>query len=43
MPTAQAVGITAPARNDVSTNKGVALLPGFMNCGEAVGLAKPNE
>ena len=43
MPTAQAVGIRAPTKLVVSTSRGVALFPGFMNCGDAVGLANPNE
>lgn len=43
IPTAQAVGISDPTKYGVSTSKGVELLPTFMNCGEAVVLAKPNE
>jgi glycerol dehydrogenase-like iron-containing ADH family enzyme len=43
IPIAQAVGTSAPTKNAVSTSKGVELLPTFMNCGDAVVLAKPNE
>jgi len=43
IPTAHAVGTKAPTTYEVSTNNGVALLPGFMNCGDTVVLAKPKE
>jgi hypothetical protein len=43
MPTAHAVGISAPSKLAVSASDGVELLPGFMNCGEVVVLTKPKE
>jgi len=42
-PTAQAVDMSPPTKLVVSVSNGVELLPGFMNCGEAVVLAKPSE